>query len=174
MEHITFDLETLGNKANGAPIVQIGAVKFEKNGDILDNFVRYVDIKRLSKYDFEVDYETLHWWFTQPHQTIQEVMVNNKRIDLSHALYDFQNWVGKLSQYTYWSHSTFDPPILENNFMKTKGYYPFPYKNFKDIRTLMYFSDTMDDVLRGGMHHSALDDAKFQAKYISKALRKHG
>ena len=43
MENITFDLETLGNSAN-APIVQIGAVKFDGDGNILDKFLRTIDL----------------------------------------------------------------------------------------------------------------------------------
>lgn len=168
MVNITFDLETLGNTSN-APIVQIGAVKFTDNGHILDKFVEYIKIESLQRYGFKVDYSTLQWWFEQDDKAIKSVMCPNNGIDLRLALRNFHDWIGKPSEYVYWSHATFDPPILNNNFIQVGLTNPIPFRAHRDIRTLVHFSGKVETV-REGIHHHAGDDAEFQAKYISQGL----
>ena len=70
MSNITFDLETLGNSSN-APIVQLAAVKFNDQGKITDSLLQYIDLASLQQYDFDIDYETLDWWFKQSDEAIK-------------------------------------------------------------------------------------------------------
>lgn len=166
MTHITFDLETLGNTAN-APIVQIGAVKFTEDGKIVDEFLRTVDITKLIKYpELKMDYSTIGWWLTQSSDAIHSVFNTESKVNLSKALHDFQKWIGKPWDYVYWSHATFDPPILANNFKVCRKANPIPYTLHRDIRTLTHLGGTVK-VERVGIHHNALDDCIYQAKYIS-------
>lgn len=167
--NITFDLETLGNTYE-APIVQIGAVKFTDDGFIIDSFRRDVKISCLSRYDFHVDYSTLQWWFEQEDEAIKSVMCPKNGIDLRQALRQFVEWVGKPSEYVYWSHATFDPPILKNNFIKVGLEFTLPFRSQRDIRTLTHFSGKVF-VKREGIHHNALDDCMYQAAYISKGIK---
>ena len=135
MEHITFDLETLGNTSN-APIVQIGAVKFN-DGGITDTFLRNIDLTSLESLGFKLDYSTISWWLNQPDEAIKSVFGDNlEKISLSKALYEFQEWIGKTADYNYWSHATFDPPILVNNYKTMKKECPIPFRLHRDIRTL--------------------------------------
>lgn len=96
-------------------------------------------------------------------------MCPNNPIDLRLALREFHEWIGKTSEYLYWSHTTFDPPILNYNFKQVGLENPIPFRLHRDIRTLVEFSGKID-VFREGIHHNALDDAEFQAKYISQGL----
>ena len=135
--NITFDLETLGNTAN-APIVQIGAVKFDDDGTITDKFKKNIDLDSLEGLGFRIDYNTLEWWFSQSHEAITSVFNtdNLNRVSLSKALYEFHQWIGKTADYRYWSHATFDPPILINNYKALKKDCPIPFRLYMDIRTL--------------------------------------
>lgn len=169
MKNITFDLETLGNSSN-APIVQIGAVKFNDSGEVIDTFYRNIKLKSLSKYKFEVDYPTVEWWFSQDKEAIDKVFNSEDRVDIRQALMEFKEWIGKPSEYVYWSHATFDPPILNNNLTQVGLGNFIPFRLHRDIRTLTYFSGKVE-IEREGVQHDALDDCIFQAKYISEGIK---
>jgi DNA polymerase III epsilon subunit-like protein len=169
MDNITFDLETLGNSSY-APIVQIGAVKFTSDGNIIDQFCKHIKLTSLKRYESLVlDYETLAWWFSQDDKAIKSVFCNPDAVDLRLALLEFSKWIGKASEYVYWSHATFDPPILDNNAQSVGLNKIIPHRNHRDIRTLIHFVGEIE-VERLGIHHNALDDALYQATYISKGL----
>ena len=168
--NITFDLETLGDGYN-APIVQIGAVKFNDEGKTDATFLRTINIEKLSRYDFKTDYSTIKWWLNQEDAAIKSVFAVEDEQDLRQSLREFQEWVGKSSNYVYWTHATFDPPILINNFRKVGLPDFIPFRLHRDIRTLIYFTGTMETT-RKGVHHNALDDAIYQAEYISKGILK--
>lgn len=163
MNNITFDLETLGNTSE-APIVQIAAVKFNEDG-IYDEFDRKIKLESLDKYNFKVDYSTLLFWFSQKDIAIKQVMVEGDRIDLRQALREFIEWIGKPSEYNYWSHATFDPPILKNNLDKVQVPNSIPFRNHRDIRTLTHFTGKIETEFKG-VKHNALDDCRYQAEYI--------
>lgn len=170
MINITFDLETLGNTSE-APIVQIGAVKFNNDGVILDKFLRTITSNSLENYNFKINYETLYWWFQQKDEAIKSVFGESiKKTPLKQALYEFMQWLEKPSKYIYWSHATFDPPILNNNFIKVGIKNPIPFRLHRDIRTLNHFTN-IDKIERNGIHHNALDDCIFQAEYIYKMIK---
>jgi len=168
--NITFDLETLGTNIN-APITQIGAVKFQDNGEITEEFLATVDLQSLDKYDFKLDYTTLDWWMRQDIQAIESVYRLDKgnTEDLRSALVRFKNWVGDPTECVYWSHANFDAPILENAYIKTGIKPPFLRRRQRDIRTLCHFTGDVK-VERYGVYHNALDDAITQANYISLRL----
>lgn len=169
--HITFDLETLGNTSN-APIVQIGAVKFTQDGTIHEEFVRHIKLESLERYGFHMDFSTLSWWFNQDDAAIKSVFGTDKeRIDIRLALIEFQKWLGSAGDHVYWSHATFDPPILVNNHNKVGLVCAIPFRLYRDIRTLNDLAG-IASVIRKGIAHDALDDCRFQAAYISQLLQK--
>ena len=172
MSNITFDLETLGNSSN-APIVQLAAVKFNDQGKITDSLLQYIDLASLQQYDFDIDYETLDWWFKQSDEAIKSVFQYGElqKVSLSRALHNFSVWIGEISRYVYWSHTTFDPPILENAYRKLGKHNPIPFRLHRDIRTLTHFAGKID-VERVGIHHNALDDCIYQAAYIAEGLKR--
>lgn len=171
MTNVTFDLETLGNNSK-SPIIQIGAVKFLDDGTIIDKFLNTIKLESLSKYDFQIDYETINWWFNQSNEAIKSVFDDSlEKVNIKEGLYNFQEWLGKASEYRYWSHATFDPPILNYNFKAVNMKTPIPFRLHCDIRTLISLAGK-EEFKREGIHHNALDDCIFQANYISKYLKK--
>jgi DNA polymerase III epsilon subunit-like protein len=172
-KHISFDLETLGNTPT-APIVQIGACKFNSDGEISDDtFISTVKLESLDAYDFNIDMRTVRWWFSQDDKAIKSVFCTDEEVALRLALRNFIEWIGPLGDYFYWSHATFDPPILNNNMLQVGLGRPIPFRLFRDIRTLVHFAGKFNGEREGGsIHHNALDDALFQAGYISKLIQK--
>lgn len=166
--NITFDLETLGNTSQ-APIVQIGAVKFKDSGEVLDTFIRTIDIPSLNPYNFTCDEETIEFWNKQSQEAFDSVFNVEKVVSIETALQDFFDWIGNPLKYWYWSHATFDPPILANSLRKIGNENYLPFKQQRDIRTLRHFSGKFE-IKRVGVHHNALDDCLFQAAYISKGI----
>lgn len=167
--NISFDLETLG-KTSRAPIVQIGAVKFDNSGYVLSTFSKNIIISDLDKYDLKPDYDTICWWLNQDKEAIHKVFGKNlDRITLKAALIEFKKWLGN-ENYNLWSHATFDPPVLVEN-IKAVGLEPFiNFKSFKDLRTLKELAKT-PLVIRKGTHHVALDDAMYQKDEIIECFR---
>lgn len=181
MRNVTFDLETLGNGSN-APIVQIGAVVFDENGEVLDSFNMKADLTTIPESEFTVDYDTLRWWMRQVAKNPSLIDVMNETVMMHQTLIrEFIEWDGEMmakhGDLNYWSHATFDPPILDRH-CKIYGLRRLPFRNHRDIRTLTFIAGHID-VKRKGNHHDALDDCKYQAKYIAKGLSyikegKHG
>ena len=169
MIHITFDLETLGNSFN-APIVQIGAVKFDLE-EVYDEFKVNVNWMSLADYDFTIDYSTVLWWLSQTREAQDSIIDQGGAVDIKKALNDFGRWIGVPEDYIYWSHATFDPVILDNSYRKTGIRNPIPFRNQRDIRTLEHFAGRQS-IENRGVSHDALDDAKFQAEYIILMLKK--
>ncbi len=170
--NVTFDLETLGNSSQ-APIVQVAAVLFDNHGQILESVNLKADLKTIPQ-GFVVNFETLKWWFEQSNQAIKSVMTQGK---LTHTemLKEFMKWVLEIKDnygkdISYWSHATFDPPILSNNFKVAGVYNPIPFRAHRDIRTLTHFAGFID-VKRSGVAHDAIDDCIYQAKYITKGFK---
>jgi DNA polymerase III epsilon subunit-like protein len=171
--NVTFDLETLGNTSQ-APIVQIAAVLFDNQGNILKSIDLKADLETLPQ-GFVVDFSTLKWWFEQDDRAIKSVMTTGT---LGHKVMckEFMKWVQEIKKeygknISYWSHATFDPPILANNFKVAGVYNPIPFRAHRDIRTLTHFAGHIE-VERKGIHHNAIDDCLFQAEYISKGIEK--
>lgn len=172
MNHITFDLETLGNTTT-APIIQIGAVVFSKDhDDIIDEFYANIKWESLKKYNFSVDYSTIQWWIQQSEEARNSI-VQEQTHSIDKALCEFTQWLEKVggpSNFYYWTHATFDPPILVNAYRQCGKHCTIPFRLHRDIRTLNWITGRVE-VERRGVSHNALDDAKHQALYIRKMLK---
>lgn len=178
--NVSFDLETLGNTSQ-APIIQIGATLFTDEGKELSSFNRNCNFNSIPE-GFEINYSTLGWWFGQiaKNPKLAESVSNAWDTPMnSHwqLLSSFKDWISKAvieheTVLTYWSHATFDPPILKNNF-KVAGFGNdvIPFRQFLDIRTLTHLVDGKIAIERSGHHHDALDDARTQADYVTRCLK---
>lgn len=181
MAHVTFDLETLGNQTT-APIVQIGAVVFNEKGEVLDFCNFKCNLATIPENDFSVDYDTLRWWMNQIARNTRLVdVMNGSMLDHKEMVEQFIDWndrmIDKHGELEYWSHATFDPPILDRH-CKIYKLKRLPFRQQRDIRTLTSLAGFID-VKRQGNHHDALDDCRYQAKYVAKGLSyikegKHG
>jgi len=169
----TFDIETLGNTSN-APIVQIAAVVFGEKGEIIDSIDLKADLATIPENDFHVDYDTLRWWMNQIANNPSLIDVMNEQI-MGHEemIVRFSEWVSEMTkkyeQLFFWSHATFDPPILDRH-NKAYGIERLPFRNQRDIRTLTHIAGYIK-VTKNKKAHDAMADCEYQARYIAKGLK---
>jgi DNA polymerase III epsilon subunit-like protein len=168
MKDIMIDLETLGTRSD-AMIIQIGACYFDREtGEIGARFSANVDASEFSD-KFTTDYKTIMWWFDQTNAA--RFSVSDLPQKLKDALISLHQFLDK-KDVNIWCHATFDMPILLNAFRVVGLEFPIHFRNMRDIRTLVDLADHYSDSVRDGVHHNALDDAMFQAKYCSEAMQK--
>jgi hypothetical protein len=167
MKDIMIDIETLGTRSTSA-IVQIGACYFDrKTGEIGEEFSMNSNCGgRLS---FTTDDSTLEWWKEQSKEAKKSVFG-----DPVHEIEDVLEALSKfLKKGKYlWSHATFDIPIICHAYDVCGMKMPIHYRSMRDIRTLMDLADHTSEIVREGIHHNALDDAKYQAQYCAEAMQK--
>ena len=173
MANVTFDLETLGNTSN-APIVQIAAVIFGEEGQVIDSIDVKADLGTIPDNDFHLDYDTLRWWMNQ-------IANNPSLVDvMNEGVFGHEDMVGRFSdwceemrkkhgQLFFWSHATFDPPILDRHNSRY-GYPRLPFRNQRDIRTLTHIAGYIE-VTKNRKAHDAMADCEYQARYIAKGLK---
>lgn len=89
---VSIDLETLGLQAN-APIIQIGAVQFNRDGGIISQFFREIRPQGQTA----ADMNTLKWWLDQGDggtATIRCALASS--VSLEEALQQFSGWLHSL------------------------------------------------------------------------------
>lgn len=173
MKDIMLDLETLGTR-HDAMIIQIGACYFDREtGEIGRAFSVNIDPKGYED-KFTIDYGTIAWWFQQSDAARRAVMGNT--LSLEEALRILGDFFFDPSDVCIWSHATFDMPILANAFNIVGIKNRLPFRNARDIRTLMDLAGPSAPMSRDGIHHNALDDCKYQVEYCVQAMQKlkHG
>ena len=167
------DLETLG-QGQTAAIVSIGAVTFEPTtGKIGSELYVIVDAESAGKYG-QIDASTVSWWMQQS-EDAREVFSAKKRKTLEGALDLFTYFVEmNTDRPRVWGNgASFDNVILGNAYRATGKEQPWKYYNDLDVRTVVALGkaigiDPKKTMKREGTHHNALEDARFQAKYVSK------
>lgn len=169
MKDIMIDLETLGTR-HDAMVISIGACYFDRRtGEIGRAFSANINPKENGD-RFTMDYDTVKWWTEQSESARKLVFETPTYLEI--ALFELMKFIGDGNEVTLWSHATFDMPILSHAFEVANLKNPVPYRNMRDLRTLMDLADHHSKTAREGTHHHALDDAKFQAKYAAEAFRK--
>lgn len=168
MKDVMLDLETLGTRYD-AMIISIGAVYFDRNtGEIGRAFSMNIDSFEFRD-RFTTDRETIEWWFTQSDRARSLAM--EYPASLKSTLEGLVEFL-RTPDVKLWSHATFDMPILAHAFEVCGIKHPVPFRNMRDLRTLMDLAGPSADMIRAGVHHHALDDAKYQAKYAADAMQR--
>lgn len=167
MKHLMVDLETMGTRVN-APVLAIGAVFFDPmTGTLGKTFDRRIDVADAMRYGV-ADGNTLKWWMQQ--DAAARKLVYEAESSASDVFNDFVQFVGSNTQ-PWGNGASFDISILDYAIPKITGKQP-PWKfwNVRDCRTVKELARGVvpDYTLpREGVHHSALDDAIYQAKWVS-------
>lgn len=181
--HIMLDLETMGNGSNAA-IVSIGAVEFNPSAGVLgctgQEFEAVINLNS-SAYYGEMDASTVQWWLQQSDEARHIFNKDVKKWTLKEGLEQFNLWLlsfGDKNDIQLWGNgSGFDNVILANAFKACRIRPNFSHWNDRDVRTIVEMGRSILDMnpketlTRSGVHHSALDDAKFQAQYVSAIWR---
>jgi hypothetical protein len=170
MQHLMIDLETLGRTPQ-APIIAIGAVYFDPNtGALGESYYSAIDFE--SACERRTPYAaTVKWWLSQSDDA-RKAVVKGKE-DMKEALRGLIQFIKANDGATVWGNgSTFDISMLEDCIRQYKGRVPWQFWAVRDVRTVVEMGELKgvkrDSVKFIGTPHHALDDAKHQARYVSK------
>lgn len=161
MNDVMIDFEALGKDCP----CQIGAIYFDRvTGELGEPFKANIDANSLNT---PPDARTVYWWLSQSKEA-QNTLLTNKQ-DIRNVLANLVEFLAPANR--IWSHATYDFAMLQNLLNQYNIPNSISYKSGMDIRTLMYLAGTSTkDIAREGTHHDALEDCKYQVKYVTKAL----
>lgn len=180
MNHIMLDLETMDNGPLSA-IVQIGAVQFNPyDGSIGKTFETNVDLTSAVLAGATVNQDTMDWWRKQGVEA-QKALCNPAPVNIHKALTTFSMFIDrcacKYGPFVWGNGATFDNVILTSAYQMCGMKRPWTYRNDRDVRTLVALGqmigyDALKENKRTGTYHRGVDDAKYQAQYVSKIWQK--
>jgi hypothetical protein len=176
MNNVMLDLETISNGPNAA-IISIGAVMFDPStGNLGAEFYTTINIEDAMKYG-QADGSTIAWWMRQSDEA-RAVFNDGDSTTLEMALIEFSEWISQIDSFksiNVWGNGcSFDNVILSNAYNKVGMKQPWPFWGDRDVRTIVDLGrkikgiDPKKNMQLDGVAHNALDDAKFQAKYVSE------
>ncbi|EPS5379885.1 3'-5' exoribonuclease domain-containing protein, partial [Escherichia albertii] len=174
--HLMIDLETMGKNPD-APIISIGAIFFDpQTGDMGPEFSKTVDLETAGGV---IDRDTIKWWLKQSREAQSAIMTDE--IPLDDALLQLREFIdensGEFFVQVWGNGANFDNTILRRSYERQGIPCPWRYYNDRDIRTIVELGKAIDFDARTaipfeGERHNALDDARYQAKYVSAIWQK--
>ena len=170
MKHVMLDLETLGT-VPGASIISIGAVQFDMDGSIGETFKQNISAASCREAGFVEDPNTIAWWAKQSEEAQKLVVQDTKPVQA--VVSNFSQWFMRNGCEFIWGDgATFDVTLLEAAYRKLGVAAPWKFWNVRDLRTAIHLFDfDVRDMNRVGVHHDALDDAKFQVACLAAATK---
>ncbi|QTA06806.1 exonuclease [Escherichia albertii] len=174
--HLMIDLETMG-KNHDAPIISVGAVFFEpQTGDLGPEFSKTINLETAGGV---IDRDTIKWWLKQSREAQSAILTDE--IPLDDALLQLREFIDENSSEFFvqvWGNGAiFDNIILRRSYERQGLPCPWRYCNDRDTRTIVELGKAIDfdartDIPFEGERHNALDDARYQAKYVSAIWQK--
>ncbi len=182
--HFMLDLETMATTPDAA-IVSIGCVRFDLyKGTLIDEFYRNITLQSNKDYYRVIDPNTVEWWLQQSKEA-QDGLFEGARMDLGEALRSLQAWMCKEAgepvnaagglehlkkNGRIWSNGpTFDEVIIRDALTNILAEdFVIPFRGSRCVRTIIEIAKTMGlrKPVRGGTHHNALADARYQARGV--------
>ena len=176
-DHYSIDLETLANRLDSA-ILSIGVVQFDPStGKLGAEFYKEIEIDSAIR-SGHVNGSTLAWWMQQGEKARRIFSPNPAKVSLATALDNLATWLrSQPAPPKVWGNgSSFDITILEHGYLKggVGLAVPWHFTNIRDMRTIVDVAglDNGEWPTRVGVHHNALDDARYQAQVISACWQK--
>lgn len=174
--HLMIDLETMGKNPD-APIISIGAIFFEpQTGDMGPEFSKTIDLDTAGGV---IDRDVIKWWLKQSREAQSAIMTDE--IPLDDALLQLREFIdensGEFFVQVWGNGANFDNVILRRSYERQGIPCPWRYCNDRDVRTIVELGKAIDFDARTaipfeGERHNALDDARYQAKYVSAIWQK--
>ena len=174
--HLMIDLETMGKNPD-APIISIGAIFFDpQTGDMGPEFSKTIDLETAGGV---IDRDTIKWWLKQSREAQSAIMTDE--IPLDDALLQLREFIdensGEFFVQVWGNGANFDNVILRRSYERQGIPCPWRYCNDRDVRTIVELGKAIDFDARTaipfeGERHNALDDARYQAKYVSAIWQK--
>ncbi|MBN3542108.1 exonuclease [Escherichia coli] len=175
-DHLMIDLETMGKNPD-APIISIGAIFFDpQTGDVGPEFSKTIDLETAGGV---IDRDTIKWWLKQSREAQSAIMTDE--IPLDDALLQLREFIdensGEFFVQVWGNGANFDNTILRRSYERQGITCPWRYYNDRDVRTIVELGKAIDFDARTaipfeGERHNALDDARYQAKYVSAIWQK--
>nr|EET2455560.1 exonuclease [Escherichia coli] len=175
-DHLMIDLETMGKNPD-APIISIGAIFFDpQTGDMGPEFSKTIDLETAGGV---IDRDTIKWWLKQSREAQSAIMTDE--IPLDDALLQLREFIdensGEFFVHVWGNGANFDNTILRRSYERQGSPCPWRYYNDRDVRTIVELGKAIDFDARTaipfeGERHNALDDARYQAKYVSVIWQK--
>ncbi|ENA6610711.1 3'-5' exoribonuclease [Escherichia coli] len=175
-DHLMIDLETMGKNPD-APIISIGAIFFDpQTGDMGPEFSKTIDLETAGGV---IDRDTIKWWLKQSREAQSAIMTDE--IPLDDALLQLREFIdensGEFFVHVWGNGANFDNTILRRSYERQGSPCPWRYYNDRDVRTIVELGKAIDFDARTaipfeGERHNALDDARYQAKYVSAIWQK--
>ena len=175
-DHLMIDLETMGKNPD-APIISIGAIFFDpQTGDMGPEFSKTIDLETAGGV---IDRDTIKWWLKQSREAQSAIMTDE--IPLDDALLQLREFIdensGEFFVQVWGNGANFDNTILRRSYERQEIPCPWRYYNDRDVRTIVELGKAIDFDARTaipfeGERHNALDDARYQAKYVSAIWQK--
>ncbi|EQP84550.1 exonuclease VIII, partial [Escherichia coli HVH 82 (4-2209276)] len=175
-DHLMIDLETMGKNPD-APIISIGAIFFDpQTGDMGPEFSKTIDLETAGGV---IDRDTIKWWLKQSREAQSAIMTDE--IPLDDALLQLRKFIdensGEFFVQVWGNGANFDNTILRRSYERQGIPCPWRYYNDRDVRTIVELGKAIDFDARTaipfeGERHNALDDARYQAKYVSVIWQK--
>ncbi len=166
------DFETLSQVPRSA-VLSLGAVLFNKD-TIIDQ--REIIPSVRDQVNRDVNLDTILWWMDQGEEAKKVIRQSTNSplsvVDFCKEFLSFLNLNNvKKEDLIVWSNGAgFDVPIMES--LLTENGFPIPW-NFWNIgcyRTLKTLLKIESGIVRTGVKHNALSDARFQAECVMKFL----
>ncbi|EGM8437902.1 exonuclease [Escherichia coli] len=174
--HLMIDLETMGKNPD-APIISIGAIFFDpQTGDMGPEFSKTIDLDTAGGV---IDRDVIKWWLKQSREAQSAIMTDE--IPLDDALLQLREFIdensGEFFVQVWGNGANFDNVILRRSYERQGIPCPWRYCNDRDVRTIVEQGKAIDFDARTaipfeGERHNALDDARYQAKYVSAIWQK--
>ncbi|MEW3325108.1 exonuclease [Escherichia coli] len=174
--HLMIDLETMGKNPD-APIISIGAIFFDpQTGDMGPEFSKTIDLDTAGGV---IDRDTIKWWLKQSREAQSALLTDE--IPLDDALLQLREFIdensGEFFVQVWGNGANFDNVILRRSYERQGIPCPWRYCNDRDVRTIVELGKAIDFDARTaipfeGERHNALDDARYQAKYVSAIWQK--
>ena len=174
--HLMIDLETMGKNPD-APIIAIGAIFFDpQTGDMGPEFSKTIDLDTAGGV---IDRDVIKWWLKQSRETQSAILTDE--IPLDDALLQLREFIdensGEFFVQVWGNGANFDNVILRRSYERQGIPCPWRYCNDRDVRTIVELGKAIDFDARTaipfeGERHNALDDARYQAKYVSAIWQK--
>ncbi|WP_412176102.1 3'-5' exoribonuclease domain-containing protein [Escherichia coli] len=174
--HLMIDIETMGKNPNAA-IISIGAIFFDpQTGDMGPEFSKTIDLDTAGGV---IDRDVIKWWLKQSREAQSAILTDE--IPLDDALLQLREFIdensGEFFVQVWGNGANFDNTILRRSYERQGIPCPWRYYNDRDVRTIVELGKAIDFDARTaipfeGERHNALDDARYQAKYVSAIWQK--
>ena len=174
--HLMIDLETMGTNPD-APINSICGKFFDpETGEMGPEFSKTIDLDTAGGV---IDRDVIKWWLKQSREAQSAILTDE--IPLDDALLQLREFIdensGEFFVQVWGNGANFDNVILRRSYERQGIPCPWRYCNDRDVRTIVELGKTLNfdartDIPFDGERHNALDDARYQAKYVSAIWQK--